>query len=46
MVASALLMGGALSARFAIFRAGFASAADPEYVVSSQRQAERRTASR
>jgi hypothetical protein len=41
MTASALLMAGALSARFAIFKAGFPSAADPKYVVGSQR---RRTA--
>jgi hypothetical protein len=41
MAAAALLMGGALSARFAIFKAGFASAADPKYVVSSQRREDR-----
>ena len=32
-----LLTGGALATRFGVFRAGVASAADPKYVVASQR---------
>jgi hypothetical protein len=36
--AGALLMGGALSARWSVYKAGFASAADPKYVVMSQRR--------
>ena len=46
----ALLSAGALATRWAIYRAGFGSAADPAYVVGPQRQAiergERRGASR
>jgi hypothetical protein len=38
IAAATLLLGGALSARFSIFKAGFASAADPKYVVRSQRE--------
>jgi hypothetical protein len=41
---------GALAARWTVFRAGFASAADPKYVVGPQRamveRGERRGASR
>jgi hypothetical protein len=33
----ALLCAGALSARWSVFKAGFASAADPKYVVGPQR---------
>jgi formate-dependent nitrite reductase membrane component NrfD len=36
-VAAALLTGGGLCAKFAVLRAGKASAADPKYVVASQR---------
>jgi hypothetical protein len=35
---SALIMAGALLERFAVFRAGFPSAADPDYTVVPQRQ--------
>ncbi len=37
-VAGTLLLAGALSARWSVFKAGFASAADPRYVVDPQRQ--------
>jgi hypothetical protein len=37
--AAGLLAGGALATRFGVFRAGVASAADPKYVVASQRAA-------
>ncbi|MBV8431549.1 MAG: polysulfide reductase NrfD [Solirubrobacterales bacterium] len=50
VAAGALLSVGALSARLAVFRAGFQSAADPRYVVGPQRrgiaQGRRRGASR
>jgi hypothetical protein len=36
-VGAALVLGGALAERFAIFRAGFQSAEDPRYVLMSQR---------
>ena len=36
-VSAALLTGGGLAAKFAVLRAGKASAADPRYVVASQR---------
>jgi len=36
-VAGALLLGGGLAERFAIYRAGVASARDPKYVIESQR---------
>jgi hypothetical protein len=39
VVAAGLLAGGALATRFGVFRAGVASAADPKYVVASQRAA-------
>jgi hypothetical protein len=35
--AAALLTGGGLCAKFAVLRAGKASAADPKYVIASQR---------
>jgi hypothetical protein len=35
--AAVLLTGGGLCAKFAVLRAGVASAADPKYVVASQR---------
>jgi hypothetical protein len=35
-VAAALIAGGAIAERFAVFRAGFQSAEDPRYVVISQ----------
>ncbi len=38
-VSAALLTGGGLCAKFAVLRAGKASAADPKYVVASQRVA-------
>jgi hypothetical protein len=48
--AGALLGAGALAARWTVFKAGFASAADPKYVVGPQRalveRGERRGASR
>jgi hypothetical protein len=34
---AALVLPGALAKRWAVYRAGFASAADPRYVVDSQR---------
>ena len=37
-VAGCLLLAGALSARFSVYKAGFGSAADPKYVVAPQRQ--------
>ena len=37
VAAAGLLTGGALATRFGVFRAGVASAADPKYVVASQR---------
>ncbi|MFY9887923.1 MAG: polysulfide reductase, partial [Streptosporangiaceae bacterium] len=37
IAAAGLLTGGALATRFGVFRAGVASAADPKYVVASQR---------
>jgi hypothetical protein len=37
-VSGGLLLAGALSARWSIFRAGFASASDPRYVVGPQRR--------
>jgi hypothetical protein len=37
IVSGALLMAGALSARWSVFKAGFASAADPKYVIGPQR---------
>ncbi len=36
-VSAALLTGGGLAAKFAVLRAGKASAADPKYVIASQR---------
>lgn len=36
--AGTLLLAGALGARWSVFRAGFASASDPEYVVGPQRE--------
>jgi hypothetical protein len=42
VVSGALLSAGALSARWAVFKAGFQSAADPKYVVGPQRAAIRR----
>ncbi|HSR85326.1 MAG TPA: NrfD/PsrC family molybdoenzyme membrane anchor subunit [Streptosporangiaceae bacterium] len=41
--AAALLTGGGLCAKFAVLRAGKASAADPKYVVASQRGESRST---
>jgi hypothetical protein len=38
-VSAALLTGGGVCAKFAVLRAGKASAADPKYVVASQRAA-------
>ena len=38
IAAGAMLLAGSLAERFAIFRAGFASARDPRYTVVSQRQ--------
>ena len=38
VAAGAMLLAGSLTERFAIFRAGFASARDPRYTVISQRQ--------
>lgn len=40
--AGALLLAGALSARWSVFKAGFGSAADPRYVVGPQRERIRR----
>jgi formate-dependent nitrite reductase membrane component NrfD len=37
-IGGALLLGGALAARFSVFKAGFQSARDPEYTVAPQRQ--------
>jgi DMSO reductase anchor subunit len=39
VLGGALLLAGALSARFSVFRAGFQSAADPRFVVGPQRRA-------
>jgi Polysulfide reductase len=39
LVGGALLNGGALATRWAVFRAGFESASDPKYVVGPQREA-------
>jgi hypothetical protein len=39
VASGALLSAGALSARWSIFKAGFASAADPKYVIGPQRAA-------
>jgi hypothetical protein len=39
VLGGALLLAGALSARFSVFKAGFQSAADPAYVVGPQRRA-------
>jgi hypothetical protein len=39
MLAGALLTAGGVATRWAVFRAGFASAADPKYVVGPQREA-------
>jgi formate-dependent nitrite reductase membrane component NrfD len=36
--AAGLLLAGALSARFSVYKAGFGSAADPKYVVGPQRE--------
>ncbi len=36
--AGALMLAGALARRFAVFRAGFASARDPRYTIASQRR--------
>jgi formate-dependent nitrite reductase membrane component NrfD len=36
--AGALLLAGALSARFSVYKAGFGSAADPKHVIGPQRQ--------
>jgi Polysulphide reductase, NrfD len=36
--AGTLLLAGALSARFSVYKAGFGSAADPKYVVGPQRE--------
>jgi hypothetical protein len=48
--AAGLLLAGALSARFSVYKAGFGSAANPKYVVGPQRErvqrGERRGASR
>jgi hypothetical protein len=38
VAAGALLLGGSLCERFAVFRAGFASAKDPRYTIVPQRQ--------
>lgn len=38
LAAGALLLAGSLTERFAVFRAGFASARDPSYTIVSQRQ--------
>lgn len=38
MAGSLLMLGGAICERWSVFRAGFDSAADPEYVVQPQRQ--------
>jgi formate-dependent nitrite reductase membrane component NrfD len=42
VLGGALLSAGALATRWAVFRAGFASAADPRYVIGSQRARVRR----
>jgi hypothetical protein len=39
VLGGALLSAGALATRWAVFTAGFASAADPKYVVGPQREA-------
>jgi hypothetical protein len=39
IVSGVLLSAGALATRWAVFRAGFASAADPKYVIGPQREA-------
>ena len=39
IAAGALLTVGALATRWAVFKAGFQSAADPKYVVGPQREA-------
>jgi hypothetical protein len=38
IAASTLLLAGSLCQRFAVFRAGFASAKDPRYTIVPQRQ--------
>jgi len=38
VAAGAMLLAGSLAERFAVFRAGFASARDPRYTIASQRQ--------
>jgi hypothetical protein len=38
VLGGAALLGGALAERFAVFRAGFASAKDPKYTVAPQRE--------
>ncbi|MFL5822876.1 MAG: NrfD/PsrC family molybdoenzyme membrane anchor subunit [Solirubrobacteraceae bacterium] len=38
VVAGAVMSAGALSARWSVFKAGFASASDPKYVVGPQRE--------
>jgi hypothetical protein len=35
---AAMIVGGAFAERWSIFKAGFASAADPKYVVGPQRE--------
>lgn len=42
LAGSALLLAGGLAQRWAVYRAGFASARDPKYVVASQRERLRR----
>jgi hypothetical protein len=39
VLSAALLAGGGLAAKFAVLRAGVASARDPRYVVAQQRPA-------
>jgi hypothetical protein len=50
VAAGALMSAGAVAARWTVFKAGFASAADPKYVVGPQRalveRGDRRGASR
>ena len=38
VLGGAALLGGALAERFAVFRAGFASAKDPKFTVGPQRE--------
>jgi hypothetical protein len=38
LTAGALLLGGSLAQRFAVFHAGFASASDPRYTITLQRR--------